>query len=195
MTEIFSDWNVQVVLAYWLFFAWLAWRSRALSWLWLSVMLWAAVYVVGLWQMPQWFLHWRWNLMMPPYVYITVVSVVFLWDRRSGAPAAWRNFAVWFAVAAWLMTFAYGVLLGAVWYRFPDMFSAYMLPALWRFYWVSPAAWWAAQMVLALVLFVHQRINGEVRARCSLPRFQAGFLYALLVQSVCVFSLIRDIFT
>lgn len=193
-TIILSDWNTLLWLAYWGFFIVLAGLARAWGWLWCSVMLWALTYLAGLWWLPEWFRFPQWNLWVPPYAYITVVSLVFLfgrsWRRR---PTFWRSFAGWFAISAWLLTLADGLLLGAAWFRYPDMFSAYMLPALWGFYGWSIAVWWLAQMLLTGMFYVHQRWNDEAVPGGSWLRLQVGFLYAVVVQAVVVFSMLRDI--
>ncbi|QEY23587.1 hypothetical protein [Neisseria animalis] len=195
-----ADWNVWSAAVYGLIWLLLIFRAGMFQWFWGSVLLWLGVSVLGsrlllgIWGMT------HIGPLMLPHFYLTVASVFFWIDFRQATaedaavkPDRRFEWLALFALSNMVMTAAFVLTLGLMWYHYPNGLTLAVLPAMLQFYALQPLDWFVLQAVLMAVFYVHRRLIERRPAYCfSLRQWYAGCLLAFVLQWGCIIGIALD---
>lgn len=184
--------DLWAAIAYALVSLWLIFRAGQFQWFWASIVLWLAVGFWGAKLLPG-----MWGIthvgpLFIPHFYLTAGSVFFFIDYWKKTPdkGLWEADSRYpllslFAVSNAVMTLAFATVALAVWYQYPQGLSVAAVPALLKIYALNPVYWFALQLVLMAVFYLHRTVVMKQPASLFSGRqLQGGYLMVLAALTV-----------
>lgn len=185
------DWHMAVVVVCAVLFVGETLRTRQFFWLSFALLLWllggwlsAKILpnILGITQLSNiYLLH-----------FYTFVGSLFFWfnhvirQPESGIRSIWQSqssaLLTVFALANLAVHAAFMLLLGLIWWSYPQGLTTRIAPILLQLYAWQPLVWWLMVGLLMVIFALHRRVNDEPVTRLTLRQWQGGFLIALLMQ-------------
>ncbi|MDO5059984.1 MAG: hypothetical protein Q4D82_08560, partial [Neisseria sp.] len=99
------------------------------------------------------------------------------WQINASLPLA---FAL---ISLILQQTGFALLCGLLLWLLPEMLLPYIIPLLVQQYLLSPAFWLGCQALIAALLYLHNKINGETKPRFSNSQLLGALFFAMLLQT------------